>query len=354
MKNKKRGAIDVSFNWIFVLIAGAAILIFFILLINSQKNKAESDMAVKIRTELSSVFSAASLSEDRNLELDLPRTTLYFTCDFATCTDFSTSNNPNCYSQYEIGETGINEQTPSEILFAPFEVEGQKLFTWTLPWNAPFFITNFLYLTGTNTKYVFIDNNKEILSLYNKFPEKLNKQLISLDSLPNLQPEGNKNFKFIFTNTNPEEIEIPEQIISSTEPSKINAINIKTNLEQIDFYYFDEQNFDLSGTVNYLSEAEIYGAIFSGNIDFYKCNMQKAYNRYHIISEVIEKRASYLYNQSDISCKSFYSPSINGLSLIKDSTLSFNNQNTNSLASAISTLRYANQATQENSCPLIY
>ncbi|MCK5107833.1 MAG: hypothetical protein KAQ83_03840 [Nanoarchaeota archaeon] len=355
MEKRKRGAIDVSFNWIFVLIAGAAILIFFIVLISNQKDSAESNMAITIRTELSSVFSGASLSQDRNLEIDLPKSTLHFTCDFATCTDFSTSNNPNCYSQYEIGETGINEQTPTEILFAPFDISGQKLFTWTLPWNVPFFVTNFLYISGTTTKFIFVDNGQsEILSLYNKFPERLNKELVPINLISELQPEGNKNFKFIFVNNEISEIDIPEQIISSTESYNINAINIKPSLKQIDFYYFDEEKLDFSGSISYLSEPEIYGAIFSNNLDFYNCNMQKAYNRYHLIARVIAERSTYLYNNADIECKSIYSENINGLAAIKSATLSFTNQNINLLGSSISTLGYANQAAQEKSCPLIY
>ena len=355
MKGKNRGALDVSFNWILVLVAGGAILIFFIVLISNQKNSAERDMALTIKTELDSVFSGASLSQDRNLEIDLPKITLHFTCDFATCTDFSNSNNPNCYSQYEVGETGINEQTPSEILFAPFEVSGQKIFTWTLPWNVPFFVTNFLYIGGTTTKYIFVDNGQsEILQLYNKFPEKLNKELIPTSSISEIVSEGNKNFKFIFVNAELSEFPLSEQIITAVESYNINAINIKPTFKQIDFYYFDEENLEFAGSTPYLSEPEIYGAIFSNNLDFYNCNMQKAYNRYHLIARVIADRSTYLYNNAEVECKSIYSENINGLAAIKASTLVFDVPNINQLSASISTLQYANEAAQEKSCPLIY
>ena len=122
--NQKKGAIEVSFNWLFVLIAGAIILLFFISLVNTQREKSETNIALTIKTELKSILIGASLSESRQLAIDLPKVDLRFICEFDECDNFDISDSPSCYSQYEIGATGINEQTPSQIIFAPSQVLG--------------------------------------------------------------------------------------------------------------------------------------------------------------------------------------------------------------------------------------
>ena len=157
MKSKK-GQIEVSFNWIFILIAGAVILLFFVSLVNTQREKSDRSIALTIKTELKSILTGAALSESRELDIDLPKIHLKFICEYYECDNFDTSDNPSCYSQYEIGQTGINQQTPSQILFAPSEISGKKILTWAIPWNVPFYVTNLLYITGTNVKYLFVND----------------------------------------------------------------------------------------------------------------------------------------------------------------------------------------------------
>ena len=354
--NYKKSALDVSFNWIFVLIAGAAILVFFIFLISSQKDKSESNMALTIKTNIKSVFSGASLSQDRQLDIDLPQVNLKFICDYSSCSDFSISNSPTCLSQYEIGSTGINEQTGSQVIFAPSEVSGKKIFTWTLPWNVPFFVTNFLFVAGPNNHFLFIDSSEqEILNLFNKFPDKMNKELLPLDNLDSYSFGHLPHIKLIFMNYDMESIELPSQLISSTDSDKISAINILPQSRLIDFYYLEEGNFYLEDSIPYLSDVEVYAAIFSSKVDFYKCNMQKAMNRYHIISEIIKQRSDYLYDYySATSCQIFYLNSANGLQQIYDNSYIFSIENINALASSSLLLKSANQAVKEKSCPQLY
>ena len=356
MKKQKKAAIDVSFNWIFVLIAGAAILIFFIALVNNQKDKAEINSAITIKTELTSIFVGASSSKDRQLEIDIPNINLKLTCDFATCETFGDSANPSCYSQYEIGKTGVNQQTPSQIMFSPNLLLGRKLFAWTLPWNVPFYVTNFLYLAGTNSKYIFVDEGNA-LEFFNEFPEKTNKKLISISNLETESDEGNEIFKFIFFETEPSEIIISQDILNAAKSQDISAIKINPSTKQITFYYLEDETFILSTTTRYISNAEVYAAIFSQSFDFYQCNMQKAFNRLHAVSSVLERRSQLLFedNQTRTSCLILYDTSVNGLSDIKEtSKFIVSNQNINTLNNAIHILQTADHSAKEKSCPSIY
>ena len=354
-KKNKKAAIEVSFNWIFVLIAGAVILLFFISMINTQRDKSNTNIALTVKTELKSIFTGAILSDSRQLNVDIPKTTIKFSCDFSTCDDFESSNNPTCYSQYEIGETGINEQTLSEIIFAPSEVSGKKLLTWTLAWNVPFYVTNFLFITGSNVKYYFV-NEGNSLDLFNKLPDTLNKELIPLNSLQYEQPKGNDNFKIIFFETDPSTITISSSIISAAHKSNINALRVVRSSKQLEFYEFNGYDFVIKDSVNYLTETEVYAAIFSDSADFYKCNMQKAFNRFYILSKLLKYRSEKLYNliPDDHRCKALYNPNTNGLNNIYENSVVFSNPHIQQLTSELVFLSNANYHTLENSCQLIY
>ena len=356
MKHKK-GAIEISFNWIFVMIAGAVILLFFISLVNTQREKSELNIALTIKTELKSILIGASLSEARQLNIDLPKVNIKFICEFDDCDTFDTSDNPGCYSQYEIGDTGVNEQTPSQILFAPSQILGKKILTWTLPWNLPFYVSNFLYITGTNVKYLFVNDGDESINLYNEFPKDANKILLNPNEVGYEDSEGNKNFKFIFTNTEPGSVIISQDILDAAPIEDINAIKINRNPNQIEFYKIENDFFVLEGTVNYITDVEIYAAIFSNTLNFYSCNMQKAFNRLHLIARVLEGRSNALLDNPTTPnrCRSLYDPSgVNDLTSIVMNSKIFSDISINNINSAMDFLRQANKQTKENSCALIY
>ena len=229
-----------------------------------------------IKTELKSILTGAALSESRELDIDLPKINLRFICEHYECDTFDTSDNPSCYSQYEIGKTGINQQTPTQIIFAPSQVLGKKIVTWTLPWNVPFYVTNFLYLTGTNVKYIFVNDGAEAIRLHNEFPQDTNKVLVNQNNLRNEESEGNSNFKFIFTNIDPSSAQhisghdnfISSDILGAVLPENINAIKVDKDLKQINFYKVENGFFILDEYTSYITDSEIHAAIFSDNIDF--------------------------------------------------------------------------------------
>ena len=70
MKNKK--AFEVQFNWIFVLIAGAAILILVSFIIFKQKNLSESSSNSLALRSIESVISGTSVSTDTSSLIEVP------------------------------------------------------------------------------------------------------------------------------------------------------------------------------------------------------------------------------------------------------------------------------------------
>ncbi|PIN70298.1 hypothetical protein COV94_01860, partial [Candidatus Woesearchaeota archaeon CG11_big_fil_rev_8_21_14_0_20_57_5] len=45
-----------------------------------------------------------------------------------------------------------------------------RLTTWTLPWEVPYWATNFLYLTSPEVRYIFVGNSQQMQALYDAMP----------------------------------------------------------------------------------------------------------------------------------------------------------------------------------------
>ena len=84
LSTNKRGQMEVTFNWMYVLIAGAAILLFFGWIIVRGAQVSEEDLSRQVARIMKSIFTAASVSEKTQNYVDasgLADYTLYFNCE---------------------------------------------------------------------------------------------------------------------------------------------------------------------------------------------------------------------------------------------------------------------------------
>ena len=69
---KRNAAIESQFNWIFVLVVGAVILIFFITFINNQRKNSEILTASDLLTHFDSIARGATVSIGTIYDIDIP------------------------------------------------------------------------------------------------------------------------------------------------------------------------------------------------------------------------------------------------------------------------------------------
>ena len=58
----RKAQIETQFNWLFILVAGAVILIFFAGIVIKQKSSSEQKIAENVMTDLQSIFTGGSVS----------------------------------------------------------------------------------------------------------------------------------------------------------------------------------------------------------------------------------------------------------------------------------------------------
>ncbi len=281
----KKAQLDVSFNWIYILIAGVVILLFFTGIIVRQKAASEQQLSTDAVRIMGSIFTAAGVSEKTKNSIDisgLADYTLTFNCED------------------DVGEYGIKDgyrvQNAIEPVFAPLEIQGTRLSLWSLPYTFPFKVIDFLFITSENTKYFFlgqdyfIDEFLDQTAADEKIRFHINAERIN--NLDEVQPGNNFQIRMVdFSHTIREGLPVPVSV-RQMEDDKVTAI-VFSAAGQADYYQKQDAVWmklnrvpvpiiSLAGE----RDAAKYAAIFAGNDQVYQCNMQKVFRRLKLLNEV--------------------------------------------------------------------
>ncbi|MBA3064130.1 hypothetical protein FP803_01700, partial [Candidatus Woesearchaeota archaeon] len=249
MKSKK-GVISIQFNWVFILIAGVLILLFFGSLVFKGREASDTSIAGTILTNMQTILTGAEVSVRTINQIKIPNKEIKFNCDKIFVGDID------------------DDITKNKIIFAPEVIKGRTLLTWALDWNAPYHVTNFLYLTTPDIKYIFIEPlNDEEEELFNMLPDGINKK--KEEDISNIKDTGN-NFKLVFFDVS--DPNVPPNL-GSVPDKRVSAISINSDSNEIEFYSKRGNEFKSTGTADYLGNPLVLGAMFSGSRDDYVCNV---------------------------------------------------------------------------------
>jgi len=300
---KKSGQIQITFNWVYILIAGAVILLFFAGLVIKQKAVSEQNLATDVVSILDSIFTSAGVSSQTKVFLDtsgLSSYTLFFNC------------------QDRVGELGIKGQGQSiqnaiDPIFAPAEVQTTGLILWSLPYNFPYKVIDFLYIIPANAKYYLLGADNDFIreftnSTADESP-RLNINTEFISSLNEVKATSGILLRLVDLQGN--------LIVSGPVPTNLidsSATAVTFTAGGINFYQENKGQWVLSnqdGPLPLISlggerDAAKYGAIFSSDADNYWCNMQKAFHRLQYVTEVYsgkEEEINDFYTESGGVCK---------------------------------------------------
>jgi len=293
---KKRGVLELHFNWIFVLIAGAVIFAFFIAVVNKQREFSEIKSSGTIITNLDSILTGAQVSTKTVNIIDMPKVDIGFECN-----------------RYFIGS--VPKQIKSNVVFAPGLLKGKRMITWTLDWNVPYRVTNFLYITDPQLRYVIVYDvaTEDVANkLYDELPKEINKENILVTEIAaDFKDKNNYKVKFVFL-TDGDVTDAPSTDafgkLSDMDDRDITAINVNVgspdvieSTGEIMFYENDEGGWLGMGVKTfYLKHESLFGAVFAEDDVMYNCAMRKAFKKLNFVSEI--------YNGRSSSLKDYYGP----------------------------------------------
>lgn len=366
MKLKKRGAVEIQFNWIFILIAGAIILLFFGSVIAKQKVAAEQKMSASLLVDIESILVSSSVTKQALNFVPIPQKEINFEkCSF-----------------YYIGEekeldARLKKDIKEKVIFTPDLITGARLTMWTLPWDMPYRVTNFLYLTSPQVRYIIVADDFGLGSFADEIDKLLPPERLTIDEeeyavmpreekipseLSDFTDLNNYKIKFIFLAGNPKGGNVDLSAFSGMKDNDVRAIKIDGNINDGDITFYKYRKSDNKfveiaqgdeAKSKYLGKASLIGAIFAEDKEMYECAMQNAFERMRVVTDVYIKRTEAILAGASSDCMVYYGSEYSGalqdLYGIFDASTQFNFAN-------IETIKLARNGleAQNKNCPLIY
>ena len=267
----KKG-VEITFNWIFVIIAGSVLLMFFIYFAWQQIGLFNEIGIKEITNNINNEIDAFSIGISSNKIVELPKDISFsFKCGEVV---YKTESKDTLHLVYSNGKLK------------------DKFNLWTNAWIFPFKIDNLYYASELNKRFIILGDDGFAFNLPEKF-QKLNSlnQDVRKDDVIVDFTKGNYNFRF--------------------KDNKVLAVDKEKSL--VTFYPENKKE-------EFYSEAMIYGAMFS-DYEEYTCLKKKALERLGIMSELYKKKANLLKLNS--KCNFLYGEMDKTLDLFKKEPLRY-------------------------------
>ncbi|MCA9477613.1 MAG: hypothetical protein KC535_00515 [Nanoarchaeota archaeon] len=327
----KKAQLQIQFNWIFVIIVGSILLIFFFGLINNQSKTTDQRISISQSKYFETVITATGQKVGTLKEYDIPGLEVDFTCDAqGQVYDYSVEGLPARDTKYD-------------IIFTQDQLIGDDIQAWTQIWETPFQAGTFLYLTNSKQGYIFYNYSKSVglpdattqfEELYEDFPHNISVELVDDDRFlfEDALKRNYESYTYIFLKG--EEPSLDSDLIDESKKNLIILIQQGEGTTSLFDYgtvsflslsQYQEFLLKLRGagddeqeqeaayawlnqySSSYLGKASLYGSIFSEDKEVYECNMQKAFTRLRLVTNLYYERVDdFLFNedyQLSLACK---------------------------------------------------
>lgn len=289
-RRRRKGQLQIQFGWIFVLIVGVILLIFFFSLINSQARTSEKKININLAKHFETILTTTGQKPGTIKEYTIPRADVRFICD----------------AQEGVWTYRINDvqarDTKYDIIFSPSQFDDDTIYTWTLDWEVPYAVATFLYVTSSRHAFIFLNstdaNSQELQAFFpaNMTVITMHKSSFQITNQP-VRSNNYDHYMYVFLKS---EIDIllNNNFQPVEEHSTILIIDPQAGsvFDYGDLYFISAETFNtlstpfnISSLANqpktaYLGKASLYGALFAMEKDSYTCTMNKAFHRYKLLT----------------------------------------------------------------------
>ena len=344
--NKK--AFEMQFFWIFIMIAGALILTFFLTLAMQQRASGEQKIMLELSRDVEAVFTSALQTPGTVQNITIPKTGVGLKCSAA------------CDCNFLIGET--SRSFKDKIIFGPAELKDFDMLFWTYEWKVPYRVTGLLLVTNPNVRYIFVYDTASTQSknlkdkLAKELPPDMNKAFVeNIPNAPGLEEFPHTRIVYLEQNKGAS-FAIPAA-------RKVAADAVVINDDKILFYKQNSANPSLfeRPTEAPLRQADtlelfydrmgaIYAAIYADDANMYRCGMTQAYKKLNAITQLVINRTQEISQGAAAGCGVQYE-TILTQSLPTIKSWEFGTQKS---GQTLATLEAANNAIIRQSCPQVY
>ncbi len=353
-KNSKKSQISIQFNWMLVLIVGGIILVFFIGVVQKQSEVSEESISGTIQTDLQAILNSAYVSTATSSIIEIPNREIAFSCE-----GFKIGNQFAAKFPYAFAPDLIKSDRNTISVFA-------------YDWSVPYRVTNFLYVTSPDVRYIIDDDGSTDLDdklfeiLPPKYIEKDGQSNLFMNKQQTTSPYSDTNnykVKVIYFNTGSFS---PGSVFGKTKEKDISALSINPDIScvgneeeildcfgDVVFFNYDGSSW-ASTTTDYIGKASLFAAIFSENLEIYECGMNNAFGRLKNITKIYESRTTDLkdFYASSHDCYGLYEDDI--LPLLTGISSAASSKNYQNLYTSADLLETNNDVILANSCYTVY
>jgi hypothetical protein len=280
---KKRGFLQISFQWLFAIVVGIFILFLTIYgitrLMTSEQTVQSAELGKQIGVLLNPLETG--FESGKSAYMDFPvDTRIYNTCD-----DFGTFGK----QEVRVSQKTFNKWTQvsqdiefeNKYILSKYPVQARRAYLFSKPLELPFKVANVIYMISADDVYCFVDTPKDI-------EEEI--ENLNLDNLltENCSEQGRINVCF------------------NSDTCDINVNYEAGEVEKQD------------GTLYFQEDALMYAAIFADK-EVYECQLKRLMKKLSSLAELYLSKASFI---SGAGCNTNLNPE---LELLNNLALSLDN-----------------------------
>jgi hypothetical protein len=344
----KKAMIEIQFNWIYVAVIGAVILIIFTTIAMNIRSSARTDLEKDALSYFDEIFTGIQGKENTEHSIKLPDLDIEFIRTADEC------------NYYKIAGSKINTQSIESIpVFSP-DIVKKKVLSFSLGFDAPFRASYFLYLSSPEAGY-FLVNKKDTKQLYDDLPSHLTKKI--KDNSNEFKSENYYKARFISVSKSPAAFQI-ETSVAKIKDRDVTALNILPDDPayvygggKFEFYTKKGNKLEKKGESTYINKASLFAGIYSESKEAYECNIEKAILRESKISPILAERAAKIGTTplSEIQCtSSYYSQAKTILTSLETIAKDRKAESLATIDSLSKELEKLNTQLNSLSCPTIY
>jgi hypothetical protein len=271
----RKAVVEIQFNWIFILIAGALILFLFSSIILKQKTTADSTAQTTLLKDVTSIAIGSESTTGITKELALSKASITFGCN-----------------TLRIGQK--SQPLSQMVIFSPSTVQ-TPLIVHTREWSLPFRATNVVYLSSPRIRYILIGDNTLARQVNKSMPEKF---LIDVYkdyaafSLAQLQEDDQLRI-IVFGSALEVQVKNAPSL-TSIPPRQLSLLGIPDsgtpNYGTMSFYQKTQTGWTTPITKEYLKEELLIGAIFTDNSEQFQCIKDNMLKKLRLVADIHDKR----------------------------------------------------------------
>jgi hypothetical protein len=346
----RKAQVSEQFNWIFVVIAGGVILLFFMFVIGNVTSAADLKVKATVITNFDAILTGAQVTPNA---LNIIESTKSFGFD-VTC-------DQDGLSDLSITDSSVSIPITNKLIYAPTTVQGEQILVYTVPIRKPFYVGNILLFTDPGTLF-FLHATASDDAIMDRIAKTFPSNISLVRDV--FFDESFKNYNHIVVvstksppilNNGVDEY-FGEQVLKR---KSVTWIEVKGTTANVYSKKDKESIFDFSKRQTTTLHGEEFVSLlaFSKDAHFYDCNYAKLENSMRSIASVYATRSLFMANDvranidagADLKevCAGYYDTASNQFKLIAKSNTPYSNPQ-------IAILEDLNRQLLLASCPLVY